>query len=66
MRLYCSKGTGYMHLGNEFLAIEMQAPRIVWDHGTFITKTAEQQAWAKEYRELNEELDAPVEGFALA
>lgn len=66
VRLYCSKGTGYMHLGNEVLAIEMQAPRIVWDHGTFITKTAEQQAWAKEYRELSEELDAPVEGFVLA
>ena len=30
VRLYCAKGTGYMHLGDEFLAVEMQSPRIIW------------------------------------
>ena len=60
MRLYCAKGTGYMHLGDEFLAVEMQSPRIIWKDGTFETQTERQQAWANEYRELGMELDGVV------
>lgn len=60
VRLYCAKGTGYMHLGDEFLAVEMQSPRIIWKDGTFETKTEKQQTWANEYRELGIELDGGI------
>ena len=49
-----------MHVGYEFLAVEMQSPRIIWKDGTFETKTEKQQAWANEYRELGIELDGVI------
>lgn len=58
--LYCAKGTGYLHCGDEFLAVEMRNPRVIWKDGTFETKTKEQQAWANEYSELGMELDGVV------
>lgn len=57
---WCAKGTGFMHLGDEFLAVEMQSPRVVWKNGMFETRTEEQQAWANEYRELGIELDGVI------